>query len=59
MLTPADLTIRFRRVRNQQFVWITGANGLIENYFVQTAAIINSRKMGCLYSFTERQGELV
>jgi len=37
LLAPAALTIRFRRVRNQQFVWITGANGLIGNYFVQTA----------------------
>ena len=37
LLAPADLTIRFRRVRNQQFVWITGANGLIGNYLVQTA----------------------
>src|ERR1019366_5896550 len=37
LLAPADLTIRFRRVRNQQFVWITGANGLIGNYLFQTA----------------------
>ncbi len=37
LLAPADLTVRFRRVRNQQFVWITGANGLIGNYLVQTA----------------------
>ena len=37
LLAPADLTIRFRRVKNQQFVWITGANGLIGNYLVRTA----------------------
>jgi dTDP-4-dehydrorhamnose reductase len=37
LLAPADLTVRFLRVRNQQFVWITGANGLIGNYLVQTA----------------------
>ena len=37
LLAPADLTIRFRRVRNQQFVWITGASGLIGNYLVQIA----------------------
>ena len=37
LLATADLTVRFRRVRNQQFVWITGANGLIGNYLAQTA----------------------
>jgi dTDP-4-dehydrorhamnose reductase len=37
LLAPANLTVRFPRVRNQQFVWITGANGLIGNYLVQTA----------------------
>ena len=37
LLAPADLTVRFLRVRNQQFVWITGANGLIGNYVVQSA----------------------
>jgi len=39
LLALADLTVRFRRLngQHQKLAWITGANGLIGNYLVQTA----------------------
>ena len=43
-------------MRNQQFVWITGANGLIGNYLVQTAPVAKSGTAGSPSRSVQREG---